>query len=78
MQTQIHRNSTITLQVQIKGKQGEVSVSANSTYNNNNNNLSTTPGKYCIQELQKNSYTGHGANTSGSTNVKVQNVNHGK
>jgi hypothetical protein len=80
MQTQIHRNSTITLQVKIKGKQGEVSVSANSTYyddnnnnnNNNNNTLSTIPGKHCIQKLQKNSYTGHGANTSGSTTVKVK------
>jgi protein required for attachment to host cells len=39
--------------------------------------LSNILGKKEIKELQKNSRTGHSTHTSESTNVQVQNIQHG-
>jgi hypothetical protein len=40
--------------------------------------LSNIPGKHGIKELQKKSHTGHCTLTAGSTDVQVQNIEHGK
>ena len=40
--------------------------------------LNNVPGKHEIKELQKNSHIGHCTHNSGSANVKVQNIFHGR
>jgi len=55
----------------IKGVTGTISKSLRQY-------LSNIPGKHKIKELQKNSHIGHCTHITESSNVKVQNIFHGR